>query len=252
MMASPLFIPHGPRRFRPRGGAAEWGTPMPLLHKSITEFREQELIAHVHNDVHYRATLFNIKGMFNEDVRILEQIELRAFRKGLNGDIDILVVPGGQPELSTAIQVKRFEAIVRTNLEGLDEVQGGYPGRFRKLMAKGIRQANTTKRVGFAQVYLWIFVVIDTRHRNSGWYTYDGPSSLLNSQIDQAISPVGLDPTIGLMKFEWVQPMDRPPFELSTHGGDLRKLAESTAQPPELTEWLRTMPSPVLPVPQTI
>jgi hypothetical protein len=85
------------------------------------------------------------------------------------------VVPGDQPELSTAIQVKRFEAIVRMDEEGFDEVKGSCPERFRKLMAKGIRQANATKRVGFAQVYLWIFVVIDTRKRNSGWYTYDGP-----------------------------------------------------------------------------
>ena len=66
----------------------------------------------------------------------------------------------------------------------------------------------------------------------------------------QAISPVGLDPTIGLMEFDWVQPVDRPPFELSTHGGHLINLAGTTPQPPELTEWLRTLPSPVL-VPHT-
>jgi hypothetical protein len=46
--------------------------------------------------------------------------------------------------------------------------------------------------------------------------------------------------------FEWVQPMDRPPIELSTHGGHLRKLAATTAQPPDLTEWLRTIRSSVL------
>ena len=63
-------------------------------------------------------------------------------------------------------------------------------------------------------MYLWIFVVIDTRERNSGWCTYDGPDAMLHSQIDQAISPVGLDPTVGLMEFNWVQPMDRPPFAL--------------------------------------
>jgi hypothetical protein len=61
---------------------------------------------------------------------------------------------------------------------------------------------------------------------------------LLRSRIQQAISPVGLEPTVGLMEFEWVQPMDRPPFELSTHGGHLRKLAATTQQPAELTEWL--------------
>ena len=41
------------------------------------------------------------------------------------------------------------------------------------------------------------------RARNNGWYTYDGPDSVLNSQIDQAITPVGLDPTVGLIEFEW-------------------------------------------------
>lgn len=83
-------------------------------------------------------------------------------------------------------------------------------------------------------------------HYHSGWYTYEGPDSLLNSRIHQAISPVGLDPAVGLMMFDWVQPMDRPPFELSTHGCHLMKLAESTSQPRELTEWLSIMPSPML------
>ena len=191
-----------------------------------------------------RAASFGTEG-----ARILEQVELRHYRKKLAGDIDILVTPGGQPELSTAIQVKRFEAVVKMNEDGKDEVEGGYPERFRKLMAKGVKQANRTKGLGFAQVYLWIFVVIDTRERNNGWYTYDGPDSRLNSQIHQAISPVGLDATVGLMMFDWVQAMDRPPFALASHGSSLMKLAGSTPQPPELTQWLRTMPSPVVRLP---
>jgi hypothetical protein len=249
-MDRPLYIVGGPRRFRTPGGPEEWGKPMPLLHDSIAKIPEKELVAHVLNDVHYRETLFNIKGIFTKGARILEQIELRHFRKDLAGEIDILVVPGGQPQQATAIQVKRFKAIVGVDEQGFDEADVGHPSRFQELMAKGIQQANETKRLGFAQVYLWIFVAIDTRARNSGWYTYEGPDSLLNSRIYQAISPVGLSPTVGLMKFEWAQPMDRPPFELSTHGGSLIKLAESTSQPPELTEWLRTMPSPVL-IPRT-
>jgi hypothetical protein len=31
----------------------------------------------------------------------------------------------------------------------------------------------------------------------------------------------GLDPSIGLMQFDWVQTIDRPPFELASHGGSL-------------------------------
>jgi len=113
-------------------------------------------------------------------------------------------------------------------------------------MTRGVQQANETKRIGLAHAYLWIFVVIDTRARNNGWYTYDGADSLLRSRIERALSPVGLNPTVGLIEFEWVQPMDRPPFELSTHGGHLRKVADTTEQPAEVTEWLRAMPPPVL------
>lgn len=219
---------------------------MPLLHRSIATIPEKELVAHVLNDVPYRDTLFNIKGLHTKAARVLEQIELRQFRTDLTGDVDILVVPVNQPELSTAIQVKRFKAVVTRDEQGVDDAEVGHPKRFQELMAKGVQQANETKRIGFAQVYLWIFIAIDTRARNNGWYTYDGPDSLLRSRIQQAISPVALDPTVGLMEFEWVQPMDRPPFELSTHGGHVHKLAETAEQPAELTEWLRTMPAPVL------
>ena len=118
-MDRPLYIPRGPERFQKPGGPEEWGTAMPLLHRSITDLREQELVAHVLNDVHCRDTLFNIKGMFTKGARILAQVPLHRLRKALPSDIDILVIPGGQAELSTAIQVKRFEAIVRMNIEGL-------------------------------------------------------------------------------------------------------------------------------------
>ena len=70
---------------------------MPLLHQSIATIPEKELIGHVLNDVLYRDTLFNIKGMNTRNARVLEQIELRHFRSGLNGDLDILVVPPTNP-----------------------------------------------------------------------------------------------------------------------------------------------------------
>jgi hypothetical protein len=240
-MERPLYIAGGRRQFRQPGGPEQWGTPMPLLHRSITEPDEAELVTQVLNDAHYRDTLFNIKGFQTKDALVLECVDLRRLRRDVAGDVDILVIPRDEPELSTAIQVKRFEARVRMNERGEDTVEGGSARRFRKLMAKGIKQANRTKRLGFAQVYLWIFVVIDTRERNSGWYTYDGPDSLLCSQIKSAISPVGLDPAIGLIEFEWVQPMDRPPFALGTHRGHLTKLAETGVQPAELTSWVRTL-----------
>jgi hypothetical protein len=110
---------------------------MPLLHQSIATIPEEELVAHVLNDVHYRDTLFNIKGMHTRDARIVEQIELRHFRIDLAGEIDILVVPPKQPELSTAIQVKRFKAVVSRDEEGFDDAEIGHPKRFQELFAEG-------------------------------------------------------------------------------------------------------------------
>ena len=69
---------------------------------------------------------------------MLEQIELRHFRNDLTGDIDILVVPANEPELSTAIQVKRFKAVATRDEQGVDDAAVGHPKRFQELMAKGV------------------------------------------------------------------------------------------------------------------
>lgn len=243
-MERPLYIVGGTRRYRRPGGPEKWGMPMPLLHESIATIPEKELVARVLCSPHYRHTLLSIKGMFSRGVRLLEQVKLRPHLRHQDGEIDILVVPGDNPEQTTAIEVKRFKAIVDRDEQGFDHARVGHPKRLHELMSKGVDQANELRRIGFAQVYLWIFVAVDTRARNNGWYTYDGPDSHLRSQIDQAISPDGLHPTIGLMQFEWVQPMDRPPFELCSHGGQIRKLATAVEQPFDLTGRLRALPSP--------
>ena len=58
-MDRPLYIA-GPRQRPQPKGPAEWGTPMPLLHESIADVREQDLVARVLSDPHYRRTLLNI------------------------------------------------------------------------------------------------------------------------------------------------------------------------------------------------
>src|SRR5439155_7725113 len=91
------------------------------------------------------------------------------------------------------------------------------------------------------QVFLWVFVLADTREEDGVRLTYDGPDSMLRSEIEYVISPVNLDRRVGLITHEWVQPMDRPPLELATYGGHLRNLPERVTQPPELTKWLRSL-----------
>jgi hypothetical protein len=114
-----------------------------------------------------------------------------------------------------------------------------------KLFAEGVRQANENAALGFSQVYLWIAVLIDSRTRNAGRYTYDGPDSRLRSAIENTISTAQLHPRVGLIRNDFVQAMDRPPFELSASGLSLKRLATSATQPAHLTEWLSTLkPSP--------
>jgi hypothetical protein len=211
---------------------------MPLLHQSITEVLEPALVSKVMSDPHYRSTLLRIKGLLEGDTKaaVREGVQLREYKPELVGDIDILVIPYATPEEATAIQVKRFE--VQIDVDG-DDLQ---LTRTAKLFRHGVRQANYAARViGFHQVYLWVFVVVDSRKQNDGRYTYDGPDGDLSSRIDRAISPVDLDPRVGLIKWDWVQPIDRAPLEFGTHGGSLSRLAQGAAQPAELTEWLKTL-----------
>jgi hypothetical protein len=231
-MDKPLLLPDYEHRAR-RSGPAGWGTPMPLLHDSIADITEGQFITRVLADVHHRESIFNIKGLELDGATVREGVQLHKFRKGLSGDIDILVLPAGHPERATAIQVKRFKV-------GTKAVRTGRPnglGEFKK----GIKQANRNADLGFFQVYLWVFVLVDTREQNAGRFTYDGVDSLLRSRIHQAISPAGLHPRVGLMNFEWVQPMDRAPLEFGTYGGHLQRLANPADQPADLTEWLLSL-----------
>src|SRR5262245_30749344 len=78
-MDRPQYIVSGPKRFRKPGGPEEWVTPMPLLHRSITDPEEAELVSNVLNDEQYRDTLFNIKGMRTRNARVLECVQFHTF-----------------------------------------------------------------------------------------------------------------------------------------------------------------------------
>ena len=129
---------------------------MPLLHESIADIQEAELVAKVLRDSHHGQTLFNIKGILFAGAKIRKDVQLGEFGTDLKGDVDILVLPSNAPDMTTAIQVKRFSAKI-----GLDEARTDHPERFKKLFKKGVRQANALTAIGFSRVYLWVFY----RHR---------------------------------------------------------------------------------------
>src|SRR5205809_1736934 len=112
-MDRPLYLwtPERNRRPQPPG----WGAYMPPIHASITERSESEVVANTLRDPHYRNTALNIKGLYAEDALIRTEVGLHLFRKKLPGDVDILIVPNGQADQSTAIQVKRFKLLVESD-----------------------------------------------------------------------------------------------------------------------------------------
>jgi hypothetical protein len=232
-MDKPLLLPAVAHRFQQPEG---WGTPMPLLHESLADVKEGPLVEKILDDTGYRNMLLNIKGILSNGERPRTEVPLSSFRQDLRGDIDILVLPAGEPTESTAIQVKRFAAKVEN-----DETDEYHVNRFRKLFKKGIDQTDELVRAGFAQVYLWVVLALDTRKQNGGRFVYDGAGCNLRSAISDVISPVRLNPRVGLMSFEFVQPMDRAPLTFGTHGGHLERLAKSVSQPAELTAWLTTL-----------
>lgn len=236
IMDKPLYLA-GPAPDPQSKGPEEWGKEMHRpLHRPITDLEEHELVTTVPKHPLNRYDVTNIKGVFSTTARILERVELREFKSTLTGDVDILVIPDDAPEHSSAIQVKRF--VPQDGLEYMDAWQAN---RMQRLFADGMCQANETLAVGFSQVYLYVFVLIDTREQNAGRYTYKGGDSALSARVERAMSPVGLETKIGLMGFEWVQPMDRPPFELGTFDGHLVHSAERSLQPEDLTAWITVL-----------
>jgi hypothetical protein len=232
----PLYIQTPPERVRCRQPEG-WGSPVDLLHQSITEIKEHDFIAMFLSDLHYRNSYLNIKGLEANDAVILQDLPLRRFRKNVRGDVDILVVPTGRPEQSTAIQVKRYKIkIVSDDADHTVQIK-----RMSKLFEEGVRQANENAVLGFSQVYLWIAVLTDSRIRNDGRYTYDGADSQLRSAIENTISTAKLHPRVGLIRNDFVQAMDRPPFALSSSGLSLKRLAVPVTQPADLTGWLTTL-----------
>jgi len=86
-----------------------------------------------------------------------------------------------------------------------------------------------------------VLVVVDSREKNMGKISYDGADSELRSLIERAISVGGLNARVGLVHYEFVQPMDYPPLgvcALDAYGAHLIRSAQTVPQPAVLSRWL--------------
>lgn len=175
--------------------------------------------------------MVNIRGIPSDAIHRLA-VPMQGIPGKPKGDVDILLLEPGAPAHATAIEVKRVKVSETT-------FKTGKPNKIKELK-KGIRQANTLADIGFSQVYYFVFVVVDSRDHNCGRCTYDGLTQGLKATIDQSVSLClkGLAPRIGLMHYEFVQPMDDGPLGTGTYKGGLKRLAKPFPQPSEITAWI--------------
>jgi hypothetical protein len=161
-------------------------------------------------------------------------IDLKGAPGHFRGDIDVLLCPRSQPELATAISVKRIKF-------GANAVRNGQPNKLGELK-KATMQANTLAEVGFHLVYSFVFVAIDTREQNvceiGQKLTFVGLSNELKQFVHNTVTVQGLNPRIGLYRTEYVQSMDDEPLSTGSFYGFLARNAEPVQQADSLTEWV--------------
>jgi hypothetical protein len=120
-------------------------------HRSIAEIDEGELIGLLLLDQYRRLDILRLYGI-PDDVHAFQQVDLKNVPGDFKGDIDLLLCAPSRPDAATAIQVKRVKV-------GAKALLSGKVNKLKKCR-EGVWQANDLARIGFAQVYLFVFVVI--------------------------------------------------------------------------------------------
>lgn len=198
--------------------------------RSIADIAEADFIKRLLLDLCWRSRVFNISGMPAEPSAFLS-VDLKGTPGSFLGDVDVLLCPRSQPELATAISVKRIKF-------GASAVRNRQPNKLQELK-KATEQANRLADVGFHLVYSFVFVAIDTREQNAGnKVSFAGLPVELKQFVDSAVTVQGLNPRIGLYRTEYVQPMDDEPLSTGTFYGFLVRNAQPVRQANDLTEWV--------------
>ena len=202
-----------------------------MIHPSLVDIPEGELINRLLEHPYWRPTLFHLAG-FPRDPIVRDQVDLAGVPGGFIGEVDVLLSDQDRPDLAIAIQAKRikFDAY---------DLQRGSPKKLTELK-KAYEQANRDAKVGFSQVYLYVFVVVDSREQNAAkTLSYEGLSNDHKALVRRALPLDGLDERVGLFQIELAQTMDASPLDAGTFGGELRRRAQPICQTAELTEWVR-------------
>jgi len=196
---------------------------------SISGISEPRLVERLVRHPDFFNLLANFRGI-PRDVTPITRVDLGGLPGSPEGDIDLLLVPQGEPCQATAIQIKRVKI-------SHGSFSKGKPNGLRGLR-KGKRQANLLARLGFWQVYFYVLVVIDSRSQNTQELSFSGLSRDLAKEVDNSITPEGLDDGVGLVRFDFIQPMDWRPLTAGSNGFHLVRPARSIEQREAITEWV--------------
>jgi hypothetical protein len=207
-----------------------------MAQPSIADIPEASLVQHLLSDGYWRSNILGIRDIPDETLDF-QRVPLDSAPGNFEGDIDILLCSQSQPYAAITIEVKRIKV-------GAEALQSGQPNKLHAYK-KGVAQANVLARIGFSQVYLCVLVVVDSREQNVGRISYAGPSPEIRNLIKHTISVSGLDQRIGLLQYEFIQPMDNvPPFMGGSAHGHLVRLAQAVTQPAALTRWVEQLVMP--------
>lgn len=203
---------------------------MEFLHPSLAAIPEAELVNTLAVDPVSLGDLLGIKGI-PSDCRPHTRVPFRGLPGDREGDVDLLLVPPDRPDQATAVEIKRIKFDAKA-------LRTGRPNKLQELK-KGLRQAKTLAEMGFWQAYLYVFVVVDSREQNRGQVTYAGLTTQQENAIDDTLASLPLPPRVGLIRYDFVQPMDDAPLRTGAGGTRRVHLAEAAAQPEAVTEWVR-------------
>lgn len=149
------------------------------------------------------------------------------------GDIDVLVCALNQPNLAVAFECKRL----RIKPETFQTLQiGGLPG-----LDESIHQVRGLRRIGFSRCFLLVFMAVDGHEQVNFSFLDASPTPSLIQAFDRALDKLPIDPEIGMVCIELVQPTVKD-FCL-TGGSGVRVLrpAGFQSQPATLTKRIEAL-----------
>jgi hypothetical protein len=198
-----------------------------LQQPSLADIPESKLVRSLLADPHWQQRIIGIHGI-PDDARAFPEVPLDGLER--KGDIDILLADPLHPEFATVVQVKRIKVKAET-------FASGTPNRldaFNELK----KQTNLLADLGFAQVFAFAMVVVDSRTRNNGEYRFDGLTPALRDTIASSLSLDGFAERIGAMHYEFVQPLDDAPLTSGTYSGKPLRMPQVARQPDAVTAWV--------------